>query len=499
MAEFGEIMIHGTFGDKKVRPMARGFYEHIYLHHGIDRITISIQKVKNNDKLLLNGQLFANNGLSNDLGLAVGKNTYIAEIQADDDTASQAELNIFRAYPTPTWEQILEHAPWCPRDSAGELVFHNQMWLFGGYVPETVNDVWSSYDGVNWTKHADCPAENGIDIPVTFIYNEKMYLIGLDNVLWATSDGENWEEICRNAPWKDHCHRITGGVFQNKIWLFEAGEKRGIWSSPDGGYTWKEELKHTPWSMRDIDSTMLVYDNKVWIIGGSSGRAGSYFPFIAYSDVWCSEDGIHWECVTRKAPWPKRMWQSTFVYKNRMWIAAGYHSEPESRHFGDVWYSIDGKNWREFRQHAAEWKPRDLTLEDLTPLSIPAPMWSERHETSVLVKDDAVYLMGGMEWPLKNDVWKLKIDGFCFLTQPVFECCTGILYEYYAFADFSDSRLDAKYRLVQAPENLTVEEDTGRVSGIIETAGNYEIILEAFTDVGETVRQKYNLDIMNQC
>lgn len=498
MADIGEIMLHGTFGDKKILPMARGFYEHVYLHSGIDRAFISIQKSSPNDKLLLNGIPLDDNGSSGELNLSIGKNTFIVKVQATDETTKTAELNIFRAYPTPTWKRILEHTPWCPRDSAGELVFNNKLWLFGGYIPETVCDVWSSPDGINWTPHADCPAEKGIDIPIAFVYEGKMYVIALDQVLWATSDGDNWEEICRDAPWKGHIHRAAGGVFKGKLWLFEAGKDRGIWSSSDGGHTWKEERKHAPWSNRKIDSTMLVYDNKVWIIGGSSGRNGSYFPFIAYSDVWCSEDCINWECVTNRAQWPKRMWQSTFVYKNRLWIAAGYHSEPESRHFGDVWYSVDGKNWREFHQHAIEWKPRDLTSDTLMPLSVPAPMWSERHETSVLVKDDEVYLMGGMEWPLKNDVWKLKIEGFCFLTQPVFECCAGILYEYYAFADFADSRLDAKYRLIKAPENFTVEENSGRVSGIAETAGIYEIILEAFTNAGETVRQCYHLDIIQQ-
>ena len=41
-----------------------------------------------------------------------------------------------------------------------------------------------------------------------------------------------------------------------------------------------------------------------------------------------------------------------------------------------------------------------------------------------------------------------------------------------------------------------VEEDTGYVSGVVETAGKYEVILEAFTDAGESVRQEYILDIM---
>jgi len=502
MAKFGKLMIAGSFGEEVViTAMPRGYFTHVYLHHSIDTITLSIERDHSDDVILFENTTVGADGIIGSLSLSVGKNTFYLTLHGADGETKEAELNILRAYPTPCWEQLLEHAPWVPRDSAGEIVFKDRLWILGGYIPQPVGDIWSSADGVNWTQHADCPTERGIDIPVTYQYNDKLHVIDLNDVIWATADGSAWEKICDDAPWAGQrkcqlsgkSHRILGGVFRDKVWLFGAGKNESIWSSADGGRTWKMEAEHVSWCRRDIDSTLLVFHDKIWLLGGSQTRPGSYFPFIGYNDVWCSSDGLQWERVTREAEWPARMWQSTFVYKNRMWIAGGYRSEPENRHLGDVWYSADGKHWRELKQHTSEWKNRPGSK---APLSITAPMWGERHETSVLVKDDAVYLMGGMIWPLTNEVWKLKIDGFCFLTQPVLETCEGYLYEYKAYADFADSCQDAKYRLLQAPEGFTVEADTGYVSGTCYEVGKYEIVIEAYTDAGETAQQTYVLDVM---
>ena len=502
MAKFGKVRISGSFGENLVGVMACHYWAHSYFHNGIDTVRYSFEKCDSTDEIYFEGKKLGEDGITEELHLSVGKNTFYAQVRSQDGSVLDGEFNAFRAYPTPTWEKLSDDAAWCPRDSAGEIVFKDKIWLIGGYVPEKISDVWSSPDAINWTQHPDVPAKKGIDIPVIFEYNDRLYVMDMEGVLWASEDCESWEKVNDGAMWKEFNHRVAGGVFKDKIWLLGIGKDRSILSSSDGGYTWNVELEHAPWSKREVDSTMLVYDDKMWIMGGTAVRRGNggfaYFPFIGYNDVWCSADGVNWECVTRKAPWDARMWQSTFIYKNRMWLGAGYHSEPESRHFGDLWYTTDGKNWREFKPNAHEWKSRDreMTFEEMIPLCVPAPIWGERHETSMVVKDDTIYLMGGMIWPLTNEIWKLKIDGFCFLSQPKFECVAGVLYEYYAFADFSKSLQDAKYRLIKAPDGLTVEEDTGYVSGVVETAGKYEVVLEAFTDSGETVLQEYMLDIM---
>ena len=41
------------------------------------------------------------------------------------------------------WEKVVSEAPWCRRDSMGEVVHEGKMWIFGGYTPTRINDVWA--------------------------------------------------------------------------------------------------------------------------------------------------------------------------------------------------------------------------------------------------------------------------------------------------------------------------------------------------------------------
>ncbi len=245
MAKFGRIMISGSFGERvPIKPMARGFYAHVYLHHGIGSVSLTAEKENDGDILLFEGKPVGADGAVGPLPLSVGKNTFHFTLRGADGETLQAEINLLRAYPTPCWEQLAEHAPWRPRDSAGEIVFRDRLWILGGYVPETVSDAWSRADGVNWARHADCPSARGIDIPVVYIWNDKLDVIDLTDTIWATADGESWEKVCSGAPWagEPECgpyvnskkalgptvgsHRVLGGVFRDKVWLFGAGRRR---------------------------------------------------------------------------------------------------------------------------------------------------------------------------------------------------------------------------------------------------------------------------------
>src|SRR5690606_32049505 len=54
-----------------------------------------------------------------------------------------------------TWRQETAHANWQSRDSQGELVYRNKLWIFGGWFNSDEappRDVWSSEDGKNWER-----------------------------------------------------------------------------------------------------------------------------------------------------------------------------------------------------------------------------------------------------------------------------------------------------------------------------------------------------------
>jgi len=51
------------------------------------------------------------------------------------------------------WVKVTEHAAWEPRDSQGEVVFKDKMWIFGGWFDSyqpAPRDVWSLYLPEGW-------------------------------------------------------------------------------------------------------------------------------------------------------------------------------------------------------------------------------------------------------------------------------------------------------------------------------------------------------------
>jgi Cadherin-like beta sandwich domain/Putative Ig domain len=444
--------------------------------HRVDTVTMTPTLSDLEASLTVNGAPAASGEAFGPVPLAVGRNMIPVEVTAaDGQTKRTYTAKIIRAYPTPTWVQVRDSSPWLPRDSEGELVFDGKMWIFGGYTPEVINDVWCSSDGVEWTNVGTIPNDSGVNIPVNFVYDGTMWVATNDGNFYNSVDGADWTLVTDAAPWRGR-YAAGGAVFADRMWVM-GGFKKGelfndIWSSANG-VNWTLETDNAPWSKRQVFSMVAVHDNALWIMGGGITM---YHPFKAYRDVWKSTDGRNWTKVTDEAPWAARIWGASAVYRNRLWILGGFHSEPVWENLGRVWYSGDGADWNELVTETA---------------------WSPRHELSAYVFDGKLWVVAGNSWPLKNDVWCLDLPGLVFLSQPVVEEFVTAQYTYRARADFNASGGDVRYRLVDGPAWLSVDAETGLVRGTPDVVGDCEVILEAFDDAGETARQTYTLHVLS--
>jgi hypothetical protein len=446
-------------------------------------------------RIALAGASLASGVKSNPLPLSCGRNLFSGAVTAADGSArTEFSFKVFRAYPHLGWRRVASSTPWAPRDSAGELVFRDRLWLLGGYIPATTNDVWSSADGLNWTREADVPTTRGIDIPVAFVLNDRMWVSDLDGTLYASEDGRSWSLVTADAPWRG---RGSAGcvVFDGRVWVM-GGMKDGallndVWCSSDG-VRWSLVTAHAPWPARQITHTPVALNGRMWLLGGGALRS-DYYPFVAWNDVWSSADGAHWERVVEHAPWVPRIWGSSVVHHGRMWLLGGFRSEPTWENLGDVWYSADGASWRQLEtvptlRHSGA---RNV------PFVVPDSVWAPRHEHSVYSLHGALWVVGGMVWPLMNDVWRLDIPGICFLTQPVVETYVGGLYEYVACADFNRSGRRVAYRLQRGPDWLSLDPITGALRGVAPCPGDHEVCLEAGGDAGESARQEFTLHTLS--
>lgn len=439
--------------------------------HEVEEVTVRATAASLDTSIEVDGRMLVAGGAVT-LPLSVGANHYTMTLSAPGAQSRSIALRLIRRHPTPDWRCVAVNRPWPARDSAGELVFDNHLWLFGGYTPKVISDVWRSGDGVDWQQMPDMPATDGVNIPMRWVYNGAMWVTSQRGELLRSVDGSRWEIVTGNLPW---LVRKTAGtaVFLGKMWVIggvdQDGRKNDVWSSTDGA-NWTRELEHAPWSPRQLWDNVVVHRDCLWVVGGGVQR---YHPAKWCRDVWCSPDGKHWELVTEQAPWSGRQWNSCVSYRDRLWMLGGYQSEPKWVNLNDVWWSDNGDQWQQLK----------------TPT-----IWSPRHELSPYVMDGKLWVVAGNGWPLLNDVWQLDIPHMMFLTQPVLDEYCGMHYRYDAQADFHGGGGPVTYRLVDAPKWLKVDPHTGSVRGQAPDEPAMERVeLEATSSGGEFTRQVWTL------
>lgn len=104
------------------------------------------------------------------------------------------------------WVEV-ESATFPASIGAKSLVFDNKMWVIGGRDIEkgSVNEVWFSSDGSNWTQATSTPEFPKRVLHTVVSFDNKMWVIGglndyqgALNDTWYSSDGEHWYEILTN-------------------------------------------------------------------------------------------------------------------------------------------------------------------------------------------------------------------------------------------------------------------------------------------------------------
>lgn len=313
-------------------------------------------------------------------------------------------LSAFSQEKAPNWVKVTDKAGWQPRDSQGEVVYKDRLWIFGGWFNSfeaPPRDVWSSSDGKNWKLVRKTAPWKHSDLPMTLVFEDKMWLMGgwyngrlpghsAGNEVWWSTDGVKWAQATAKAGWSPRL-AAAALVFKGKMWIMggvenyyfgnDASLKNDVWHSSDGK-EWKLATANAGWSPRAYHQAVVLND-KIYVFGG-----GNYLPkYQAQNDVWCSADGIQWTKVTDAAPWQPRLWFPAVVHRDRMWVLGGWSNNP-SKNWGDVWYSKNGKNWQQVKSEV---------------------IWKERHEHSAYVFQDKIWIAGGHAQPLSSEVWSLSI------------------------------------------------------------------------------------------
>ena len=165
--------------------------------------------------------------------------------------------------------------------------------------PETFyNDVWTSADGAHWSQVMPTGpiwGTRGVIIGAV-VFDGRMWVIGggtygqpqyVYNDVWSSSDGMNWTRVIANAPWQPRIYHDIG-VFDGRMWVIGGHAANGdgnladVWSSADG-VKWTQ-VPSTPWLARHAAS-VAVFKGALWLTGGTTDLNGSQ------DDVWKLDRG----------------------------------------------------------------------------------------------------------------------------------------------------------------------------------------------------------------
>jgi N-acetylneuraminic acid mutarotase len=270
---------------------------------------------------------------------------------------------IWRSSDGLTWSRVNTAGQiFSPRDSHRVLVFNERLWVIGGWDFFTAeggtetfnNEVWSSADGVTWTKHTPSGA---IFSPRAghgaVVFNGRMWVVGgaggngdlRFNDVWSSADGVSWVLEQATATFSPR-YGAALVAFNNALWLFAGTDTpdgtvpavglQDAWRSTDGR-SWTQ-LPVPPFAAR-TEPAATVFNSRIYLTGGISDD--SYFGSTRYNDVWSTVDGMTWQEETPQAPFSGRNNPLLINYNSKLYLVGGFSvSRPH-----DVWRSSDGINW----------------------------------------------------------------------------------------------------------------------------------------------------------
>ena len=132
------------------------------------------------------------------------------------------------------WEQVTPREPhWSVRGMiGGNVVFDDRVWILGGGTYDTpttptrqfYNDVWSSPDGVQWTRHLETSPWKPRQYHDVAVFDDRIWVLegyyresGNRNDVWHSADGVNWHEV-RDTPWEPR-HAASVFVHAGALWM----------------------------------------------------------------------------------------------------------------------------------------------------------------------------------------------------------------------------------------------------------------------------------------
>ncbi len=274
--------------------------------------------------------------------------------QSSGTTASSTPVYTFNDVTTKEYPQT-SGQQFTARSGHSTVVFNSKLWILGG----TVNDMYSSSDGLSWSNEGLFDPDNdGRNHHTSLVVSGTNFYSG-STIISYGGLGENSDDSNKGIVWYQPFDRQsyftwpstgygnvsdhTSLIFDNKQWIIagqneslgDGGPKNTVYSSTDAA-NWFQETASAQFSVR-YDHSSVIFDGRMWVIGGKDENG------YALSDVWSSSDGIVWDIETSSAAFGPRYAHASVVYNGLIWLIGGL-GDHDAR-CNDVWFSVNGIQW----------------------------------------------------------------------------------------------------------------------------------------------------------
>ena len=127
---------------------------------------------------------------------------------------------------------------WSARSEHTSVVFNDKIWVLGGNDGSNKDDVWSSTDGITWTRVTEHAAWSARSEHTSVVFDGKIWVLGgktnngNENDVWYSADGKNWGEVTTTSTTWSARRQHTSVVFDGKIWVLggnDGSNKRDVW------------------------------------------------------------------------------------------------------------------------------------------------------------------------------------------------------------------------------------------------------------------------------
>lgn len=304
---------------------------------------------------------------------------------------------------------------------------------FQWFVSGAESKLYSSEDGTSWneeTVSGDFPIGYDHNIVVS---NGTAYVVGLvsgvdtygadqptlEGNLFSSTDGVNWTKteggldvgrILTSAVDLDGTIYAYGGNLQGGFGAFTGAKGLDAPFFPaaaisnttliGSGGVFTVSAEYTAEMPRRTLSASCAYDGKMYVIGGLDALG---FPL---SDVWSSHDGVSWTLVS-DGGFAARMKTSTVVYDDKIWMFGGQLSDGTCT--SEVLVSADGGvSWspvEEFQNLPENYTPRcnaDVSIDSN------GKIWIVGGESTVVSENEDGDQV--IETTVLTDVWSGKMN-----------------------------------------------------------------------------------------